>query len=143
MAGQHTFQPAHMADLLPTLGKLAGGTLPDNLDGIDIKPLLTGNRKTADRRVLLWQMDLYKGFQNQGPKPTPYATSVATDGKWKLLTDSLKPTELFNLAQDHRELYNLLGEHPEIEKRLLEALRKYHEALQEGWQQILGPIEQY
>ncbi len=142
-AGQHTFQPAHMADLLPTFGKIAGGTLPDKLDGIDIMPLLTGDGQMADRGVLLWQMDLYRGFQNQGPKPTPYATSVATDGKWKLLTDSLKPTELFNLAQDHRELYNLLGEHPEIEARLLEALRKYHEESREGWQQIPEPIEQY
>src|SRR3546814_12001429 len=70
-------------------------------------------------------MDLYKQFQNQGPKPMPYATSVALKGRWKLLADSLQPTELFDLEADHRELKNQLGKHPEIETELLRARKEF------------------
>ena len=79
--------------------------------------------------------------QNKGPKQTPYATSIALDGKWKMLTDSLQPTELFNLAQDHRELYNLKGQHPEIEDKLLKAIQQFHQAHRESW--IALPTEKY
>jgi hypothetical protein len=46
-------------------------------------------------------------------------------GKWKLLADSLQPTELFNLAVDHRELYNVLEEEPEVAKELANQLREF------------------
>lgn len=127
----YSFQTAHMADLLPTIVEIAGGEhVPDDLDGVSLLGHLTG-KPLFTRDMLLWQMDLYKHFQNQGPKPTPYATSVALKGKWKLLADSLRPTELFDLEADHRELYNLLGKHPGIEKELLDALKEFHAAPRE------------
>jgi arylsulfatase A-like enzyme len=140
--GQHRFHPMHMADLLPTIAHVAVvDQLPNDLDGVNMLPVLMDEQAEVEREPLLWQMDLYTHFQNQGPKPTPYATSVALDGKWKLLTDSLQPTELFNLAQDHRELYNLRGQHPEIEEKLLNAIQKFHQAPRESWNMV--PIEKY
>ena len=141
-ANQHRFQPMHMADLLPTIANVAEvDEIPNDLDGVNMLPVLMNEQSVVERGPLLWQMDLYRHFQNQGPKPTPYATSVALDGKWKLLTDSLQPTELFNLAQDHRELYNLKGQHPEVEEKLLNAIQDFHQAPRESWKAV--PIGEY
>ena len=123
-----SFQMAHFADLLPTICEASNIDISNlSIDGKSILPVLKGGAIDQER-LLLWQMDLYTFYQNQGEKPTPYATSVARMGNWKMLTDSLKPVELFNLANDHRELYNLLGSHPEIETKLLEEIRNFHAA---------------
>ncbi|MFK7925998.1 MAG: sulfatase [Bacteroidia bacterium] len=124
-ANQYSFQTAHMTDFFPTLLALAGvDDKPDNLDGIDLSGHFL-RQEEIKRGVLLWQMDLYKHFQNQGPKPKPYATTIAMQDDWKLLGDSTLATELFDLSQDHRELNNLLGEQPEIEERLQMALEDF------------------
>ena len=124
-AGTHTFTAAHMADLLPTFCGAAGvEDVPDGVDGQNILPLLT-DPAYAERGPLLWQMDLYRNFQNQGPKPLPYATEVVTDGRWKLLAFEGEPTELFDLVVDQRELYNLLEERPEVVERLRPLLRDF------------------
>jgi hypothetical protein len=49
-------------------------------------------------------------------------------GNMKLLADSLQPVELFDLAQDHREIYNLLEERNEITDELQKEIEKYHAA---------------
>ncbi len=127
-AHNHTFQAGHFADILPTICEIANikTKLLDDLDGISLLPVLQG--RTMEERVLLWQMDLYKSFQNQGEKPKPYATSVAMRGNMKLLADSLQPVELFDLAQDHREIYNILGESEELTNELQKAIKEYHAA---------------
>ena len=124
-ANTHSFSTVHMADILPTLSEAVGiRTDTLSLDGISRLAQLKDDAY-AERGTLFWQMDLYEFYQNQGPKPTPYATSVVTQGKWKLLADSVQPTELFDLEQDHRELYNLLGEQPDVENELLKGLKKF------------------
>lgn len=118
----YSFNTVHMADFLPTISNAVDIDISElGLDGKNILPKLTDNTY-SQRDALFWQMDLYRHYQNQGPKPKPYATSVVIDGKWKLLADSLGPTELFDLEADHRELYNLLGEQPEREKELYQKL---------------------
>ncbi|MEQ9443170.1 MAG: sulfatase-like hydrolase/transferase [Cyclobacteriaceae bacterium] len=129
----YSFQTGHMADLLPTICEAVGRDIPEDVDGISLLSLLQGG-KQIERDILMWQMDLYPQFQNQGPKPTPYATSVALYGQWKLLADSLHPTELFNLEADQRELYNQLGKEPEIEKELLDAMQEFHAADRKKWE---------
>jgi len=122
----HTFQTGHFADILPTICD-AAGIAPseiENIDGKSLVPVLKGG--TIKERTLLWQMDLYTNFQNQGEKPKPYATSVALKGNMKLLADSLQPVELFDLTQDHREIYNLLKEREEVTDELQKEIKKYH-----------------
>lgn len=131
-ANTYSFQTAHMTDLFPTLCALAGiQTALPKLDGMDLSTHLL-EQAEVDRGLLLWQMDLYKHFQNQGPKPLPYATSIAMKDKWKLLADSLQATELFNLEADHREIYNQLGKKAEIEAELQEALESFFAAERGG-----------
>lgn len=124
----HTFSPMHMADILPTITGALNIELNQNeLDGRNRLGVLT-DPTYSEGGFLYWQMDLYKGFQNQGPKPTPHATAVIRDGQWKLLANGKGPTELFDLAADHRELYNLLGEKPELEQKLYQKLQEFLQA---------------
>ena len=124
-AGTHTFSTGHLTDLLPTVCAAVGIPVDTlQLDGQNLLPLLRDPR-TVSRGPLHWQMDHYGGYQNQGPKPTPHATEVVTDGRWKLLSYAGEPTELFDLTQDQRELYNLLEEHPDTVRRLHILTRAY------------------
>ncbi len=124
-ANTYSLSKIHMADILPTLGEVLGIVTDSlRLDGQSRWSAWTDPR-FQDRDALVWQMDLYTFFQNQGPKPEPYATTAVVQGTWKLLADSLQPTELFNLATDHRELYNLLDEHPDVVKELSGRLTKF------------------
>jgi arylsulfatase A-like enzyme len=52
----------------------------------------------------------------------PHATTAILDGNWKLMADGAAPTELFDLNNDHRELYNLLKTYPEKGQQFLNKL---------------------
>ena len=123
-AGTVTASPAHMADWLPTFASLAGVAAPE-VDGQSIWPQLEDPSFRARTEPMFWQMDLYRGFQNQGPKPVPYATEVVLDGRYKLLALDGEPTELFDLEEDHRELYNLLDAEPERVGRMRAELQDF------------------
>ena len=124
-ANTYSFQTAHLADFLPTICEVAGvKELPGDLDGLSLIPHFI-HQEEIERDVLLWQMDLYTFYQNQGEKPQPYATTVAMKDRWKMLADSLRPTELFDLEADHRELYNLLGTQSEKEAELQKAIEAF------------------
>lgn len=140
-AGVHTFEMAHMTDIFPTICDALNISTQDDLDGKSILPLLTGKTDQLDHGILLWQMDLYTAYQNQGAKPMPYITTVATKGNWKMTAFGDVPEELFNLAQDHRELYNLLGSQPKIEKELSEAIKRFLAAPREHYDPKLGEYQ--
>ncbi|MEO1011624.1 MAG: sulfatase-like hydrolase/transferase [Bacteroidota bacterium] len=138
--GTISFQPVHMVDLLPTISSLTGFESPRDLDGIDMTRVLLEAGKEVPRPPMLFQMFLYKGYQNQGPKPTPYATGAVIDGNWKLLTDSLKPVELINLARDHREIYNLLKEKQGKVDSLLHFVKEFHKDDRYSWRDVGLPV---
>jgi len=124
----HSFNTIHMADLFPTVLDAVGMNIDmPNLDGKNKLEQLKNNTY-SERDAIFWQMDLYKGFQNQGPKPQPYATSTIVEGKWKLVIDSLGPAALYDLNADHRELYNVLENEPELVKNLSDKLNAFLEA---------------
>ncbi|MEN8156720.1 MAG: sulfatase-like hydrolase/transferase [Bacteroidota bacterium] len=124
-ANTQSFQTFHMADILPTILEAVGIEAKDlEIDGKSQLEALKGGAEIK-RKPLFWQMDLYEQYQNQGPKPAPYATSVILDGQWKLLADPEGPTELFNLNQDHRELYNLLDQDPNRVEKMYAELKKF------------------
>ncbi|MBA4300116.1 MAG: arylsulfatase [Cyclobacterium sp.] len=121
----HSFEIGHFVDVFPTICEIANIDISKSkIDGQSILPVLTLDQKIKNR-TLLWQMDLYQHFQNQGEKPKPYSTMVAMKGEWKMLADSLKAVELFNLAQDHREIYNLLGTEKTIEDSLSQSIARF------------------
>jgi len=127
-------QPSHMVDFLPTLARLAG-VEPGmkNQDGMNLLPnWLDGKR--LEHKPMYWQIIKYEGYQNQGPRPLPHATSAIMDGNWKLLADDTTATELFDLNHDHRELYNLLETFSDNRKQLLKDLKSLISEPRKGWE---------
>ena len=119
-------------DVLPTAVELAGGEVPDNLDGKSLLPLLREG-KTSQHEWLAWAKDRQRW--------------VIRKGKWKLTNkagwkhrdftideegfchpaeeDYVYPDEpqLFDLENDPGETTNLIAKHPEVvaELRRLQA----------------------
>ena len=110
-------QPIQIVDWMPTFCNLAGaGTADDpRWDGVDIWPLLTGERAALDR-TLFWN---FRG-----------SDFGARIGDLKLVTDGdLRPenTEMFDLAVDPYERHNLFEESPARAHHLLDLIRRERE----------------
>ncbi len=110
-------------DLLPTLIKLAGGTVTEDrkIDGYDIWPILSGKANATSP---------YKAFyyyflgQLQAVRSGPWKLYLPLKEKWDRRRWSNKtadPSEmkLVNLNTDIKEENNIASEHPEVVKRLL------------------------
>jgi len=110
--------PVFVVDWLPTFSALAGATVPgtQKLDGIDVWPLLNGTDSEPTKRLLYLK---YLG-----------GMSALSDGDWKLVTRGTsrfalslivgpdRSDQLFNIAQDPRELHDLAAAKPEILARM-------------------------
>jgi arylsulfatase A len=126
-AGGTSEQIGSTIDLLPTVCTAAGITLSAEayLDGVNLLPHWESGKDISRGGPLFWQLDLYPRLQRQYPKPEPYATEVAMDGKWKLLSRDGQPLELFDLETDLEEQNHVLDDHPEMRDRLTNAVRDF------------------
>jgi len=98
-------------DLFVTLARIGGGKIPQDraIDGIDIGPAL--HNESLPPRSILWAVAAFTEMD--------YAFR---QNSWKLLLDNNKePRELYNLADDPLELFNIIGEEKGKSKQLLEA----------------------
>jgi arylsulfatase len=110
-----------LMDVLPTVARLCDVPLPKNpVDGIDLWPLLTGQKQELEREALLY-------FDN-------IQVQCARLGRWKLhiarynsatwspappggrLNLPLQNPELYDLVNDPDESYDVAVEHPEVVK---------------------------
>ncbi len=109
-AGRMLADMAATMDLYVTLGKAAGGKLPDYpLDGYDLMPFLKGQTRKSPRDTFLY-------FTGRG---APQAVRV---GPWKLRI--VNGIELFNLDIDPSERYNRAEEKPELVEQLTKRMRQ-------------------
>jgi arylsulfatase A-like enzyme len=106
--------PIHIADWLPTLCVLTGGTRDLqhlNLDGRNIWPLLSAEQPIAEPRVMYWKTS------------NSYAVR---EGSWKLLVQGKsETTELYNLENDFRETENLSEVNPDKIDHLMQLLERF------------------
>jgi arylsulfatase A-like enzyme len=96
----------YLMDLFPTFVSLAGAKSPDGVDGLDLTPVLRGEKPTVRDGAYLAYRDCMRSF---------------SDGRWKLIRYPLVDrTQLFDLEKDPRELTNLaeLPAHAETLRRL-------------------------
>jgi arylsulfatase A-like enzyme len=108
--------PVHISDWLPTLCNLTGFPhgLRDDLDGMNIWPVITGEKSFEAPRRLYWKT-------NQS-----YAVR---DGNWKLLVHrNNNETELYDLENDFRETRNLVQAFPEKASQLTLLLEEFKKA---------------
>ncbi len=116
-----------LIDVLPTVFDLLDVTLPADLDGRSLVPLMMGDRE-RDRVALSWTQAPPMGLNS-----TRFAYS---DGRYKLIENDPKGSPelprytLFDLRDDPAELQNLYTREPEISARLLRELRREREAIE-------------
>jgi uncharacterized sulfatase len=89
----------------------AGQSIPEELDGVDLVPLLNGEKQN---RALYWR------FWQQ--------TAIRKD-TWKYLYLSDGRECLYDVESDRHEKDNLIAQHPEKAKELREALAEWNEGL--------------
>jgi arylsulfatase A len=138
---------ASMLDIFPTVAKLCGGALPSKpLDGIDIWPLLHGDKASIDRDPLLyfdnWDLQcarwmnwkLHVARHNTGA----YMPAPAIGRHSYVLP---KP-ELYNLAIDPDESYDQAAENPQIvakmQAKIGEMLKTFPDEVQKAWAEQLA-----
>jgi arylsulfatase len=138
---------ASMLDIFPTVARLTGGALPAKpLDGIDIWPMLHGDKASIERDPLLyfdnWDLQcarwmnwkLHVARHNTGAYMPPPAI-----GRHSYV---LPKPELYNLAVDPDESYDVAAENPQIvekmKQKIGEMLKSFPEPVQKAWAEQLA-----
>jgi arylsulfatase A-like enzyme len=117
-------------DFLPTISRLAGVTLPEELaaDGEDVSDILLGKAR-ARGKPLFWEWR----FRIAGPILNRSPRLAMRDGPWKLLMNPDRSrVELYDLRKDPTETDNQAGAHPEVVNRLARELLAWHKSLPRG-----------
>jgi arylsulfatase len=118
-AGRTVNGLASMMDIFPTVARQCGAPLPAKpLDGIDIWPLLGGERESIDRPPLLyfdnWDLQCARWMNwklHIARHNTAAYTPAPPGGRHSYL---LPNPELYNLASDPDESYDVAAENPQI-----------------------------
>jgi arylsulfatase A-like enzyme len=97
-------------DLTATTFKAGGGVIPDEFDGVDLLPRLTGQVSKIKRpEPMFWEF---------------WHTQVVRIGHWKLWR-STKQEMLFNLANDPYEINNRIQSDAKVADRLRKKLDQW------------------
>jgi len=120
-------------DFLPTACDLAGIELPININGISYLPELMGEQQ-PEHEHLYWEYFRYHyGWQpgNEGPRNS-FDSQAVRMGNWKGIRMNVSrepdgPIQLYNLAQDQQEKYDVAEEYPEIVDKIRRIMSSAHQ----------------
>lgn len=141
-AHTETMKMVSTLDVLPTILSVIGRTVPDNVDGKDITPVLAGNEgEEDDERALFFWRD---GFR-EGPLPPPYGrfdVVAAKLGRFKawLWTKSAHynaddeirhdPPLLFDVLVDPAEAFPLdANDHMDLLSRIVDLVDEHKKSV--------------
>ena len=117
-AGSVSGVPIAGIDLYPTVAAAAGYELTEELDGVDLKPLLGGGE--LDRDALYWH---YPHYSNQGGFPG----GAIRQGDYKLLENYEDGTAaLYDVRNDLGEAVDLSAEKPELAAEMRGKLHAFY-----------------
>jgi arylsulfatase len=112
-----------MMDLYPTVARLCGAPLPAKpLDGIDIWPMLSGKTASIERKPLLYfdswdlQCARWMNWKLHVARHNTAAFAPAPPGGRRNMP--LPRPELYNLAVDPDESYDVAAENPGVVERI-------------------------
>ena len=115
-------------DFVPSLARLAGAKLPENVafDGQDLSRALTGKTQEQRSKPLLWNRPPDRAGQNGERWPD----LAIREADWKLLQmEDGSQTQLYNLAEDPGETRNLAEAQPAVVQRLRGQLMDWRKTL--------------
>lgn len=121
-AGATCFAVTSTMDLLPTAARLAGVSELPETDGIDIWPLLSGERPTLNREALLffdsWEIQCVRWgpWKLHLSRYNTYAWTLDPPGGRRNLP--LPKPELYHIDDDPTESYDRSSEKPEVVQEL-------------------------
>lgn len=96
-SGTRSDKLALTMDIYPTLVEIAGGKIPDDIDGISILPALLGQKQVTDDRVVYF-------VRREGGIYGGLAYYAARRGRYKLLQNSpYEPLQIFDIWSDPYE----------------------------------------
>jgi arylsulfatase A-like enzyme len=116
-AGTTYDRPVSALDILPTaLAAIEARetTYPENLDGVNLLPYLSGEKDGRPHETLFWRRGVAAAIRK---------------GPWKLIRIDGKPVALVNIEEDPRERSNRLTDRPELVKGLLGDLKQWESEL--------------
>ncbi len=146
-AGRTSNALASMMDVFPTVARLCGGALPSKpLDGIDIWPLLHGEKDSIERAPLLyfdnWDLQCARWMNwklHVARHNTAAYTPAPPDGRHSYL---LPKPELYNLATDPDESYDVASQNAklvaEIQEKITGMLRSFPDPVQQAWAEAMA-----
>jgi arylsulfatase A-like enzyme len=115
-------------DLFPTICALVDAPAPAHLDGINLYPMLSGEKPSQKRPSLFWD--------------TKHESAIRK-GRWKLLITNKTPSAklqivdtpkgefLFDLETDPGEKFNLAGQYPEKVDNLRTMLKDWQDKIEQ------------
>jgi arylsulfatase len=140
-AGRVSNGIASAMDIVPTAAKLAGTTMKNAPDGIDIWPMLSGKSDAIDREALLYfdnvhvQCARWKNWKLHVARYNSVTYSPAPPGG--RLNLRLPHPELYDIATDRDESYDVAPERPDIVKeiqgRVERLIAGFPEDIQKAW----------
>ncbi|MDF1737953.1 MAG: exo-alpha-sialidase [Verrucomicrobiales bacterium] len=109
-AGKTSDEVIAFQDMMPTFAALAGGTAPEETDGLSILSALKGEKIEVERDYLYWDYGHCRRFYDQAVRWK----------KWKAIRSGKNEgrIELYNLDTDIHEDEDLAASHPDIVAKL-------------------------
>jgi arylsulfatase A len=132
-------EPAATIDILPTLARLAGASLPQHpIDGLDIWPVISGEpgaRNPHEAYYFYWGRELQAIRSGKWKLHFPhrYITLAGRpggrDGKPVPYSQGQIGVALYDLENDIGEKHNIADQHPDVVQRLQNLAQKAREDL--------------
>jgi arylsulfatase A-like enzyme len=123
-AGLTLEEPVISTDLYPTILALAGLPLrpEQHVDGVSLKPLLTGTSQSLEREALYFHYPHYHHINTMGP------AGAVRMGDYKLVeVFETGKVELYNLSDDLGETNDLATSMPELTTQLTKMLHDWRD----------------
>ena len=123
-AGTVYDKPVISLDILPTVATIAGATFPQDLDGVEIMPFITGKELDEPHEYLYWRQK---------------SKTALRKGDWKIVSHDFKVSpqfqgsnpiwELYNLENDLNEKNNLKQQYPQKFEELFNKWNELNEQM--------------